>query len=70
MADRVAEILEAHLKLARRQLEFARSGTNFSLIDAAKPGLRLLPITERGLVQRIANLEEALARHAERIGKY
>lgn len=70
MADRVAEIVEAHLELAKKQLEFLRAGTDFSLIDAAKPGLRLLPITERGLVRRIANLEEALARHAERMRKH
>lgn len=63
MADRITEILEAHILLAERQLELMFHGTDFSLV-AGETGILT---TEQDLLERIAALEGALAKHLERM---
>lgn len=62
--DRVKEILESHLRLAERQFELMRAGTDFSLIEG--DGLQIVNATEEDLLARIIKLQEALARHEAR----
>jgi hypothetical protein len=62
MPDRVAEILEGHIKLAERQLDFVKEGTEFFKLSEVD----WLPITEDDLIQRIATLRDSLEKHKER----
>lgn len=45
MVDRVAEILEAHIKMAQHQLELVRSGVDFSFVEE-RPSVTVIPTTE------------------------
>lgn len=65
MADRVKEILVAHLNLAQRQLELLRAGVDFSFVEE-RPGLQIVHTTEDVLLERIANLQGQIARHEAR----
>ena len=61
---RVGEILERHLALAERQLEFAFEGVDFSAkFDG---GAKFIALTEGQLRNRVAGLASALKNHRER----
>ena len=60
---RIGEILERHLALAERQLEFASEGVDFSAQFAE--GAEFLALTEDDLRRRIACLENAVASHGQ-----
>lgn len=59
MRDRIAEILEGHLDLARQQLDLFHQGYR------VEPDCGL-PTTEQDILVRIEILESALGRHRER----
>jgi hypothetical protein len=57
--DRIADILQAHLNLAKRQLDLLSLGVR------VEPDCGI-PTTEQELLTRVARLEAALHRHEER----
>ena len=63
--DRITELLEAHIRLAERQLELMRTGMEFSILED-EAGTNALPSTEASLMVHLANLQNALARHKAR----
>lgn len=65
MADRITEILEAHIRLAERQLELMKQGVDFSLIEE-RPGVTVIPITIESITERIERLRAQIARHESR----
>jgi hypothetical protein len=61
MDDKIAEILEGHLDLARRQLDLFLRGYRVEPDSG-------LPTTEQDMLIRIDTLASALQRHQERKG--
>lgn len=62
MADRISDILIAHVELAKRQLALVQEGVSFSELDLDGE----IPITEQDLLKRIASMQNSLAKHQAR----